>query len=568
MKVYRPVLVALTILVSVLMSTALISSWTEPQVQSQLNLYQSDLVLNASEWEVLNQSAQGEASLQKSFLGENPIKDAAKNYETVRDSAQKELDSLKQSVKASKQDTSSSTQKPQADKLDIESAPSPVVKSPQNIRGRHLIDELDLRLGILYARSGELDKALQTWTDLVNAPKASTSTSQIVPTAQVLQGLWNDPPRLLPNADAILSKNLKGWFRFQALSKLYSLQQRSDAALALVATEQETAQSSFLRLLMVGTMPVLGSFIGIAILLTWGIRTFLKQQPGKRSEVQGEGDKNPSPLSKALTSAAIALPPESTPHPLSSPDGVTASERTISGAVLWPTETIWQVMVLWFTAFFGVSYVFVPLVVLLIGIKPSTFDGRLQSYFALFSYGCLMVVGLGILQLSLQPYIPNVLRWLRLNLKSNWIGWGLGGYFVALPLVLIISLLNQKLLKDQGGGNPILEIILQGHDNFTIALLWFLVAVCAPLFEETLFRGFFLTSLTRYMPAWQAIALSGFVFALAHLNLGDVLPLSLLGMVLGVVYWRSRNLLASMLLHSLWNSGSFIGLLILGSSGS
>jgi membrane protease YdiL (CAAX protease family) len=224
-------------------------------------------------------------------------------------------------------------------------------------------------------------------------------------------------------------------------------------------------------------------------------------------------------------------------------------------------------MVLWFTAFFGVSYLVVPLVVAVLGLRRAASEGWFQAYFALFSYVCLMVVGIGILQVSLRPYIPNALKWLRLKWKSNWISWGLGGYFVALPLVLIISLLNQKLLGDRGGGNPILEIILQGHDTFSIGVLWFLVAVCAPLFEETLFRGFFLTSLTRYMTEWQAIALSGFVFALAHLNLGDVLPLSLLGMVLGTVYWRSRNLLSSMLLHSLWNSGSFIGLLILGSSG-
>jgi membrane protease YdiL (CAAX protease family) len=64
-----------------------------------------------------------------------------------------------------------------------------------------------------------------------------------------------------------------------------------------------------------------------------------------------------------------------------------------------------------------------------------------------------------------------------------------------------------------------------------------------------------------------AIILSSFVFAIAHLNLSEVLPLAILGMVLGTVYARSRNLLASMLLHSLWNSGTLISLFILGSAG-
>jgi uncharacterized protein len=549
MKVNRPILVALTILVSLLMSTALLNSWTEPQVQSQLNLYQSDLILSASEWEVLNQSVQGEAPLRKSFLGENPIKDAAKNYETVRTSAQKELDRLKQ---ASIQSSQRKTTQQAEPNLDVDVNATPVIKSPKNTQSQ-LIDELDLRLGILYARAGESDKALQTWTDLANNPKSQTSKTKIVPAAQVLQGLWSDPPRLLPNADAVLNKNLKGWFRFQALSKLYSLQQRPDAASALTTAEQNIAQSAFVRLLLVAFLPVLGGLIGIIILLTWGIRTFFKSKSDRPMEEKASG-RDVLLLNPDLNGVGSA---EGSP-----------SQKHLPGAVLWPKETIWQVMVFWFTAFFGVSYIFAPLVIAVLGLQRAASEAWFQAYFALFSYACLMVVGIGILQISLKPYIPNVLKWLRLKWNGNWISWGLGGYFVALPLVLIISLLNQKLLKDQGGGNPILEVILQGHDTFSIGVLWFLVAVCAPLFEETLFRGFFLTSLTRYMSEWQAIALSGVIFALAHLNLGDVLPLSLLGMVLGTVYWRSRNLLSSMLLHSLWNSGSFIGLLILGSSGS
>jgi membrane protease YdiL (CAAX protease family) len=47
-----------------------------------------------------------------------------------------------------------------------------------------------------------------------------------------------------------------------------------------------------------------------------------------------------------------------------------------------------------------------------------------------------------------------------------------------------------------------------------------------------------------------------------------VFPLATLGIILGVVYTRSRNLLSSILLHSLWNSGTLISLFILGSSGT
>ncbi|WP_404784581.1 lysostaphin resistance A-like protein [Altericista sp. CCNU0014] len=564
MKVYRPILVALAILVGLLASNQLISSWTKPQVQSQLNLYQSDLVLSASEWKVLDREVRGETSLQKSFLGENPIEDAIKSYKTVRVSAQKEVGQLDPGATKPSKPTARST--PDANELpktnvEMESG-APIARSPQNTQGQ-LVDALDLRLGLLYSKAGESDKALQTWTELAARPKAQASTQKIVPTAQVLLGLWSDPPRLLPNAEAILNKNLNGWFRVQALSKLYSLQQRPDAALELETAAQNTARSAFFRLLVVGAMPVLGSIVGAAILLIWGIRTVFKREKPVEFDSPSTSAAKVAPLAEASsTETAIAARSE----PIL--DSGTGAVKTLPGSVSWPTETIWQVMVLWFSAFFGVSYILVPTAVAVLGLKPETFDGRLQAYFSLFTYGCLMGVGFGILQLSLQPYIPNVLRWLRLKWEGNWLAWGVGGYFAALPLVLIVSLLNQKLLKEQGGGNPILEIILQGRDKFTIALLWFLVAVCAPLLEETLFRGFFLTSLARYMPVWQAIALSGVVFALAHFTLGDVLPLSLLGVVLGVVYWRSRNLLASMLLHSLWNSGSFIGLLVLGSGGN
>lgn len=95
MSIKRPILVALTLLVSFLMSLQLLGSWTEPQTQGQLNLFQSDLLLHASEWDELDRATPGSPSLQTSFLGENPIQDALKNYQSVRKSVQKELEQFR-----------------------------------------------------------------------------------------------------------------------------------------------------------------------------------------------------------------------------------------------------------------------------------------------------------------------------------------------------------------------------------------------------------------------------------------------------------------------------------------
>lgn len=80
-----------------------------------------------------------------------------------------------------------------------------------------------------------------------------------------------------------------------------------------------------------------------------------------------------------------------------------------------------------------------------------------------------------------------------------------------------------------------------------------------------MFRGFLLPSLTRYLPVWGAIVLSGVIFAVAHLSLAEIIPLATLGIILGIVYTRSRSLLASITVHSLWNSGTLFSLFLLGS---
>ena len=55
------------------------------------------------------------------------------------------------------------------------------------------------------------------------------------------------------------------------------------------------------------------------------------------------------------------------------------------------------------------------------------------------------------------------------------------------------------------------------------------------------------------MPMPLSLLLTSAVFAMAHFSLQRLAPLALLGLILGAVYLRTRNLIAPVFLHSLWN---------------
>jgi uncharacterized protein len=186
-----------------------------------------------------------------------------------------------------------------------------------------------------------------------------------------------------------------------------------------------------------------------------------------------------------------------------------------------------------------------------------------KACFVLISYGLMASGVTAALGLFIAPYQPLSQGWFAWRGQKNWWLWGLGGFAIANVVVLPVLALNDKLWQGQGGSNPILSVVLESKDTLSFALLSLTAAVAAPLFEEYLFRGFLLTSLTRYFSSWQAIALSAVIFAAAHLSVSEILPLATLGMVLGYVYQRTGSLLAAMLLHGLWNGSSMLTLYLL-----
>jgi membrane protease YdiL (CAAX protease family) len=83
----------------------------------------------------------------------------------------------------------------------------------------------------------------------------------------------------------------------------------------------------------------------------------------------------------------------------------------------------------------------------------------------------------------------------------------------------------------------------------------FSLALLAPLLEEVLFRGAIQGVLMHYFGRpWPAIIVSALVFGIFHLNPVQIVYATLLGIVLGWIYYRTRSLLSVIVGHVLNNS--------------
>jgi membrane protease YdiL (CAAX protease family) len=498
-------------------------SWNNPQEQTKLDLLQTDLILQATQV----QDKKTEQSPLESpkddifqiLIGESKPQEL---YAQALNSYQEVLKASKSSLTILDRDSLSPEQRDN----------EPQALSKQKQKKLTSFSEISIRAGLLQIQTGDTQGAIATWTSVAELEGQSMTSYGL--TAQILKGLWSEPIMLFPNAETQIRRTLDGWYRKIALTKLYESQQRSEKIPELEQQSQIEVNLAINRLIIINSIPLIGGSVGvlvwIGLLVQW---IFFRKSSPFFKKSQDDQIQKPNPVN-------LQVP--------------------------WGLGTVWEVMVLWFTAFCLMTQLVLPLIFEFLGIQTRVSeDYTIQALLVLIPYTLSVIPMLPILQFSLAAYQPLPEGWFRIKLTPpQWLAWGIGGYFAAVPLFLVSSVISQKFLQGQGGGSPLLPILTDSQNELPKFLLWTTLAIAAPFFEEYLFRGFLLPSLAKFLPVWGAIALSGFFFALAHLNLADIIPLTTLGIVMGFVYWRSKNLLSSMLLHCLWNSGSFFALIALG----
>ncbi|MEL6457959.1 MAG: type II CAAX endopeptidase family protein [Cyanobacteria bacterium J06621_15] len=521
MTLKRIVLFILTVVTLLYSGSSLIGSLKEPQFQSELELYQTNIVLLATEW----QPSDDEENLQsakKAILGAKPVEGALKQYKEARISAKANLEKAQNQLVQLASKTSDIVTPAEPDsESPIKNAAKIEQKKLQQTSSnlQKLLAELDLRIGILQASQGKTDTAIKTWQQLQNN---SSINPQLYETSQMLIGLWKESPSISDDAELLVKDNLKGWFRYSSLEKIYQTQQNTESLNSIKLIEQQAAEKALVKLTAIAILPALGGFTGIALIIFTFGQWVIKKKEALLAQNAGKTWTTP-----------------------------------------WDGETILQVFVV---GFFLMGQFVVPLFLQFLPIPRPAPNVRIQALYVFMSYILVASGTISVLYLSIKQYFPLPEEWFLFRLNDGWLLWGIGGYCAVIPIFIVVSLINQQLWQGQGGSNPLLQIVLESQDNLALLIFFSTAAIAAPLFEELLFRGFLLPSLTRYIPLWGSILISSFLFAAVHLSLSEVLPLSVLGIVLGFVYSRSRNLLAPMLLHSLWNSGTLLSLYILGSS--
>ena len=147
----------------------------------------------------------------------------------------------------------------------------------------------------------------------------------------------------------------------------------------------------------------------------------------------------------------------------------------------------------------------------------------------------------GILHFSIRGFSPGIILW---------------GVILMLAVGVVIEPLTD-LFPDEWMRQ--LNRTISGTGGWAMVT----AVVAAPVCEEVFFRGILQDGLTRKYGGWQGILLASFIFGAIHLVPQQVVGGTLIGVVIGYVYYRTRSLLSAIVLHAINNSLALFSMLLM-----
>lgn len=156
-------------------------------------------------------------------------------------------------------------------------------------------------------------------------------------------------------------------------------------------------------------------------------------------------------------------------------------------------------------------------------------------------------------------YSPKILFRLRsISLKLLLLSMVLG--FALTIISDEIDRLIQNLITIPENFHKIYEkfLIINSVSDFIIVI--FSAVILAAVLEEMLFRGFLQTSLENNFKTKTAIIITALIFAVFHAYPWVLIQIFLMGIILGLMAWKSNSIIPSLVVHFI-NNGIAIAFL-------
>lgn len=184
---------------------------------------------------------------------------------------------------------------------------------------------------------------------------------------------------------------------------------------------------------------------------------------------------------------------------------------------------------------------------------------------------CLQGAGLVVIALFVGEHRTG---WAEAFGFRNEAGWamvlGICTAIIALPLCWWLQAESIKLLLRFGfdpGEQDAVRALREVDGLWKQILLGGFAIVLAPVAEEMFFRGIAYPMLKQNGHPQLALWGTAVVFALIHGNIAVIVPLVFLAVVLALLYEWTNNLLACIVVHSLFNTANFVMLFLLKDAG-
>ncbi|MCI0707406.1 MAG: CPBP family intramembrane metalloprotease [Ignavibacteriae bacterium] len=208
----------------------------------------------------------------------------------------------------------------------------------------------------------------------------------------------------------------------------------------------------------------------------------------------------------------------------------------------------------------SILFFIVSIVVLGGGELPNlegTFFERFSDLITFFAEPVRAVTLVSQYLFMLLPALWLVKRWhsseiriyVRLRGGSIWeIFLAVAGTLAVIPVSNYIA---EFLVRQLGIPDEVLELgseVFTAHSPFEFAWLVVVVCITPAICEEIFFRGFAQRTFERTM-GWKSILLTGVFFGLFHFQPLGLITLSMLGILFGYFFYRSKSLFPAMAAH-------------------